>query len=720
MNLPNLFDQQNPAQVKKYLAVYINSVRIQSALWQVSGTRIELLEKSNFFGYQSLDDAVKKLDKSLQDLGPESEDVDQVVFGFDPEWIEKGDIRDDKKPFLKKLTDDLSLKPVGFVLTSEAFAQYLSESEPLFSAILVEYSSQFLSVHLIQRGLSIAYEQVGRSGDSVADLREALARCEKTIGQDYFPPKMILFSLDLDKEDLADEKTAILGFDWKSEHPFLHAPLVEIKEADFLIKAIVTQSGKAVMGSNVSMAVPDQEETLITAADGTMAEEMGFAPVTEDMPEKAIIEEGDNFHRAPELDHAIPQAEETLFSPEKENKMKSFWQKLSKRADEVSHHHSMLAGFIGGLIVLFFIGIFWSLSAVSAVVEIKLDTKIISQDTQLTLDPDATEPNAAKGILPATLTQKEMSGQQTVDTTGVKLIGDKATGKVSVINKTDEEVTFDQGTTLHSGELSFVLDGSVTIAAASIEENSDGETKKYGKTDVNVTAGQIGAESNLAQDTELQVESHDAGTYAAVVVDSFSGGASREIRVVSEDDMYSLRMDLIADLDKQAQGKFEEESGNGTYYIPSGEKTVENITFDAEEGEEVNALTAEMSLSVEAVVYEAADLKPLAQELLSSQIPDGYVLDGSDPQILSAPDEEASGSADVVLSAQVSSVVKPDINLDELRQSLVGLELSQAEAKLRDDARIKAGVVKITPEFMARFKSSLPKDATRITISVEE
>jgi len=79
--------------------------------------------------------------------------------------------------------------------------------------------------------------------------------------------------------------------------------------------------------------------------------------------------------------------------------------------------------------------------------------------------------------------------------------------KVSIYNRTAEPITLDSGTDVisDSDNLIFTLDSEVTISSKSSDLISGEE--KFGKaTGVMVTAGRIGADYNISQNTNFTVD----------------------------------------------------------------------------------------------------------------------------------------------------------------------------------------------------------------------
>jgi len=781
MDLPNLFNSSSD-EPKLCLSLYLTDHQVQAGLWQLTTTglpaprlsdgqdgQVAIMAHSDAHSFNNDDECIKATDESLQELGKESEGVEEVVFGFDPNWIDQGNIADLKKPLLKRLTKELSLRPVGFVVTTEAVAQFLSIKEPLFSALVIEITAEEIIVLVVERGNLVMVEQVGKSGDIAADLTEAMARFEPNLHQKYLPPKILLVSLDEDEDELKEKQQTLVGFDWTKDHPFLHQPAVEIEPAATLIEAVTSQGGKAVAQSKgyklAQIKTKDQMTAFETEPHPTQLNptELGFAPV--DLPSAGHPDEtppakagdvkerftppsdfdqfNDEFTAVDEQSQAssfgVPMTsiesnltDPSLDMPKKRFRLPNLFgrqpaaQEFSPLAytakpihKKVSHLSFVGLGLVGGLIILLGLGSWWVHKIVTANILITLKTQTISQDVTLTIDPKATTPDAEKLILPGRLVNQEVSGSKSMDTTGVKLIGDRAKGKVTLINKTDSEKIFDQGTQLSLGKLKFTLDETVKVASSSVQKTSSGENKTYGKTSATLTAGQIGAESNIEKDKELVVANFGTGSYAAASEEAFSGGSSREVRAVAKTDLTKLKQELIAELQKQALQDMTKGGEAGAYYAPTSKVISVKSEFSSQEGDEVNTVGLDLTLNVEAVAYQNNDLKPLSLAVLSSQVPSGYQLSKQDPQILSSPETSASSSSQVKLKAQLTAQAEPQLNLEAWKKEIAGQKVTSAIAILKGKKEVNDVSAVILPSSLSLLVHQVPTDISKIELVIK-
>src|SRR5687768_17634860 len=90
MQLPAVFSHQpstQSGQVKRYLAIVLTDATIQSILWQVDGVTPQVLHRAAHYHNTDPESCIVKTDESLQDLGKESENVNEVIFALQPSWV---------------------------------------------------------------------------------------------------------------------------------------------------------------------------------------------------------------------------------------------------------------------------------------------------------------------------------------------------------------------------------------------------------------------------------------------------------------------------------------------------------------------------------------------------------------------------------------------------------------------------------------------------------
>ncbi len=733
MELPNLF--HSPPPDRYFLALVVVENQMQAALWKIQDGSIEVVKVSTPQDYGDEAESVVAADQSLQELGELSEGVNEVVFGFPAAWVGATGLRDDRKPLLKNLTKELSLKPSGFVVITEAMTQYLRRLPDTSTSLVVSILPTAVNLHWLQRGEVKAEAEVGRSGQLAADVVEALARfpVAKDDASHVWPPRIEVVAFGISDEELHKSEQQLQGYDWVGQQGFRHQPTVHQSPGDTAAIAVVKEGGRAVAEAQGLLHThqPDKLETASFSEPGRSAAPP-LAGVVSDLPLDAIA----NVVTPSELgfEPVVTEPERAVMTDTMPLPPKSNDVGFDSPALEVGEEPLQFKSSVGpkpyklvigvgvslGLLTLILVALGALAWNSTAEVQLKLKSKTLAQELTLKLDPKATTSDPVDRILAARVVSQTVSGEKGVPTTGVKLVGDKAKGTVIVINKTDATKTLSAGTKLSQDKIVFTLDKDVTVASASVsQQGSLSETRTYGKAEATVTAEAIGTESNLGKDTALAVADFAENTYSAVVKDGLTGGASREIRVVSEKDRANLLEKLKAELQVQVNEKLKEQTQAQEYTVPSGSLTIDKQEFDAKVGEEVEGLSLKLTVTGEGLTYRTDDLLPLATAVLSEQVPDGYQLSSAPPQLLTSPDNSASSAANVQLSANLSTVAYPKVDVEQWRSEIKSLSVAKAEAKLKSHAEVESVTVSLWPKWLGKVWRRLPLRTQAIKMQVQ-
>lgn len=704
-------------------AVFVNQ-SVQAALWKIEDGEIRILSQSSLLAFENDEDGLIKTDQALQELGAESEHVNEIVFGFDIQWVDEAGLLKEKKPFIKNITESLGLKPVGFVVITDALAQQVIAQDSLASQVLVYIQNDTVALSLIKQGKLLQHLSVGRSEDIVQDIVEGLARlaAQATGKEAYLPAKLALASPVLTPQELDDAQDQIANYNWSENHPFVQAPVIETMLAADVLRAVVEQGGMAVAESK---GLKGKQSSAADPVGETAAQDFGFEKKDFDGPS------GDNFE--PATSFGVPIAESSLPDvpeektpiaessqrPRRAWKLPPFLKNIARWYENHPHKKIILGGAVGGVLALVLLFIGWIVLSYQVAVSVQLAERVITKDIAITLDPNVASTNAAAQILKASMETAQVDGQETLATTGVTLVGEKASGTVTLFNKTTAPKTFAAGTVLSADNIAFTLNEEVTVASASVEENDSGtgETKNYGQIETKVTARDIGANGNISQGTELTVANFSSGTYAASAKEGLSGGSSREVRVVSQEDQAKVLEQLRTKLIDKANQDFQAKSGNGTYYLPSSVARTLQAKYDNEVGKESDQLKLDLSLEVSAVVYRSEELRPLLEEALKADIPEGYQLIAAEPEVLTSP-REATASSRIVLDANVTAKARPPFDAQTAKENILGQPLKEITARLDERPEIERATYELRPRLARFFVSKVPKTADRIVVEV--
>ena len=329
-------------------------------------------------------------------------------------------------------------------------------------------------------------------------------------------------------------------------------------------------------------------------------------------------------------------------------------------------------------------------------------------------------------ILAGTAVIAQVSDSNTASTTGEKIIGKKAKGKVKIYNKTDAEKEFKKGTTLvyskDSKKYKFDLASTVTVPAR-VDALPPATTSTWGEVDANVEAVEIGESYNIGNGKTLDLEDFKSSEYTATVQEDLTGGESKTIKVVSATDQKALSDALYKLLLEKVDSTLESNLASGQKLIKgSGTAKIFSQEYSALVDAEADSLKLTQTLSLEGLAYSTDDVNKLLGSLLKDFVPDGYELSGEEKQlsveILGNSDSTILSSDEADVQVTVKTFVRVKINEDAIKKSLVSKKLNEAEKIIGGIKNIKNYEITISPNIP--FLTRMPSNISNIQIEVKK
>jgi hypothetical protein len=363
------------------------------------------------------------------------------------------------------------------------------------------------------------------------------------------------------------------------------------------------------------------------------------------------------------------------------------------------------------LILLFALG-YLIIYYPSAQVNINLKKDTVGITKTLTFDPDINNVDTDNLILPVTIKEATVSGENTVQTSGKKKVGDPAKGIITIYNKSLTARVFKKGQIIQSGSLSFSLDEEVKVASASESIGSI----TFGKSNANVTATVIGAAANLSAGAEFNFKDISASVAIARNESAFTGGTSRDVVVVSRTDYDAIIEKVKTELTQSANNELTAQIGAQNRLIEQTVKTeIISKSFSKEIDEESESVSGKITLRISGLSYTDSDIRQLFSGLLLPNVPQGYELA---PEIMSITLEKTKSNKDGTVTAdvKVETAAKPKIDLEELTATIAGKSQAEAVSLLKGRPGIASVTVKSNNPI---FRGALPRSLKKIRISFE-
>lgn len=717
MNLPDLPFLEKKSKSEYFLSLVLRSEKASAVVFEELGGKINVVgehvasfktsieEASEEELLEVVDQAVSTAERSL----PEGVESQKTIFGVKHEWTEEGKIKKEYLVRLKKISDELDFKPIGFLVIPEAIAHLLQKEEgaPL-SAVLVEIGNDTISLSLFKAG-KLLESRSTQIGESIPETADTLLKHFTTA--EILPSRIILF--DSGNEKLTQE---FISHKWSKELGFLHLPQVTNLPSNYDARAVLNGAANQ-MGFDVltaSLAKADKEDEKddglsksiesngSNGEDKTLgeiveAQEFGFSETdvkAKDKPKTAVAEElqSDNINVAKKISE-IPE-EVKIDSAERKslpinaamlaNSMRSILGKIHLGTlirGASGSKKRLLIGVVPILLVLFVI-VFYVFMR-SAVVTLDINTKETEKTESVTFsETDRTD--SSKNVISAKILTVSEDGKQSIATTGKKETGDKAKGTVTIFNNNDSAKTIPVGTVItSSNDLKFLTDKAVTVASASGDIFSGTEP---GKTNVGVTAEKFGTNYNLPSNSKFSLEG--TSSIAAKNDEAFSGGTKKDVKVVAKEDADKLTKELQKRLEAEAKEDIKKKASGDSVVLPNFiSVTFERKTFSKKVNEEADEVNLTAAISFQGILYKKSELVAYAKDKLEENIDPDMKID-EDKVEAEAADIKKDGDK-TTAKVKIKAGLIPKVDEEELTKKIAGKSIEDATSQLNQIPEVK-------------------------------
>ena len=719
MNLKDfLTNKEHPPEL--YWSLVIEEGWIQAGVWYIGETAAEVVSISPGAAWSTEDELTGAVDAALssaiQKLPENYKEPEKAVFGVSASWVKGGEITEEYLAKIKKLCTDLSLNPVGFVVLPEAIAHLCKSEEgsPL-NAIIIGLASGKIEISVFKLGNLVGTTEVSRSVSLTEDVTEGLSRFE---GAAPLPSRFIVYN---GKEgELEEAKETLLQASWEGVEKikFLHTPKAEILSSDRKVLATCL-AGAAEIG-HVSQVDSKDVQFSEEKAEG----EVKVSPVAEVTAENLGFAIGQDISaKESEIQNVVPPQKVGPVVPPKPSfnsgriaagylqKTKNFFHSFSLKANAAPKvKNNTLIGVLTALILAFIGGALYWWFCPTAKITVFVTPKRFEQQVQLSFSPNGASEATESGTIPVQVITDTVSGDKTKSTTGVKLIGNKATGSVQVANGNGTAINLAAGTLLTSSAgLKFVTNSQASISGQVLPGSP-------GTASVNITAFDIGAQYNLAKGEVFSIGNYSKAMVAGTSQSDFSGGSSQEISAVSADDQANLETGLKGELTQNAINDISAKVANDQIFVNdlAGLDTVSEI-FSSKIGDQADSVKLSLNLKAIGIAADKVKLIEYAKGVLKDKIPSGYTLnsDQIDFKFKFLSQQNGSYSYNVTVGANFL----PDVDKPKIIAKIVGKTPSVTENYLDSIPGFGHAEIKLKPK-LPGFLGTLPRIPKNITLDV--
>lgn len=339
-------------------------------------------------------------------------------------------------------------------------------------------------------------------------------------------------------------------------------------------------------------------------------------------------------------------------------------------------------------------------------------------------DETSTESMVLKGSVLTAIVQETSE----IETTGTKIVGEKAEGEITFYNKTSSKIELDKGDTVKykgkSEDLSYTLKDDVEIPESTPQDPLDPASPLIpGEAKVKIIAKDIGDDYNLDDGKSFEIEDYKKSELEGKNKDKISGGSSEEVKIVTQEDMDKLSSQL-----KETSIQKAEESIRGKLEISqkliegSVKTSINSESFSAKVDDEKEKISLTQSTTGEALVYNENDLNKFIEDYFKNVIPEGHYMPDKDKKItvniLGQSASSVLNSTEADIQVTLSSIIIPDIKEDDVRENLKGKTNEEAKQYIDGLKNVESYEFNISP--VVPFFSKVPINTQRIDVTLNK
>lgn len=363
---------------------------------------------------------------------------------------------------------------------------------------------------------------------------------------------------------------------------------------------------------------------------------------------------------------------------------------------------------IGGGIVLFVLFMVWAIwFAPHATVVITAKTTTSTVDKSVTLKQDG-KVDAANNTIKSL--RQEQKKELSVDftPTGKKKVGEKASGTMHLVRTSVSSLTLTipAGTSFSSGDYTFVSTEPASLSGTSI---GPGGVIQSVAT-VKVQATQVGSEYNLSS---RSYSSNVSGFSAAGT--AMSGGSSREVTVVSADDVAKAKVKLDAQKDTSLQSAVKALFPSSSIVINESYQEARlnptpSVAVDHEASGTVQLKTT-VTASMQGI--DRSDMKQFLEDTLKKEIgskKNQKIYNDGSNEVKFAQYSERNNAVQVRLTANAK--IGPEIDEHKVKEQVKGRNYGDVQSSLESIE----GVQDVDTKFSPFWVRTVPNNDKHISI----
>ncbi len=353
-----------------------------------------------------------------------------------------------------------------------------------------------------------------------------------------------------------------------------------------------------------------------------------------------------------------------------------------------------------------------------AKITVQTSSTPVSANLNLTASDKAKSLDLASHLIPALLKTADQTSTQQVAATGQQNLGQKATGKVSLSNCTNNPVTVPAGTGVSTNGLTFITQSGLSLDSGNFDSKGNCKTTGTHVGSVNVTAQNAGTKYNIGPASSFTVAGFPGVTGSSN--SAMTGGTDNNVTIVSQQDIDNVKQKITsADSDKFTKDFEKQLSDGGLYVLTSTLKqSGQQIAANPDVGQQASNSSVTIKNTYSVLTVQKSDLTTAINDTLKKQIDQskekintGDVLKDA---TVSIQNQSAPTEATLVVGMDTTAV--PVIDGNVLKKQAAGQKAGDIKASLANYPGVKNVDVHFSPFWVSRA----PKNPNKITVVLQQ
>lgn len=340
----------------------------------------------------------------------------------------------------------------------------------------------------------------------------------------------------------------------------------------------------------------------------------------------------------------------------------------------------------------------------------------VNSSFDFTADPSARQSDIGSATLAATELSLNKTLNASVQATGTKDLGTKASGTITVYNEYDSN---DQA--LVAGTRFVTSDGKVfrSTADATVPGGSvSGGKIVAGKTTVSVQADQNGDQYNVGP-TRYSIPGLSAAQQSGIYGQGqqMQGGSSKTAKVITQADIDRAQQAAVEADKAEAQKDLKDKAGKSQVVLePSLQQKVTKSNPSPAAGSEASSGTVAISVEYTQLAVKQSELSELAKSKEQEQIgQDKEIYDDGSGNLQLKTMGAATGSGAQKFRANATAFAGTKIDKDALVKDIKGKKIGEATEIAQRLQDVEKAEIKVTPT----WATSLPLMTSHIKVEVK-